>query len=221
MGGDEPSDVARTRLGTPVDDLSGEERRVAARLREAGIDIEEVAELYHFRYDVEPAVTVLIESLTEVEDWALKATIALALRNTAAKRRSSEVMPPLLEEYSRAQHPVLRQRLAETVAYHFTDDWYREVHELAVAAPGGDEEGVLLEALGRTRSHRAEARQVFLDALDSTPADVAVAVGALRGLRRVGPDSAAAQRAHRFLEHPEAHVRKEAKRIIEAVEGPP
>ena len=217
-------DKYRERFGWKVGDdsftKSGEELRrealerdrldsapVLAELRTVGFDVEHITHLYTRRLSYKAAIPVLIKWLPIVTNLYVKEHIVRALSVPWA--RPTAVMPLIREFRSLEQKHRLGVRWAignalEAIA---DDSVFAEISELARDKRYGTDRAMLVLALGKMKN--PQAVDVLVQLLDDEDV-VGHAVAALRKL------SVESTRSHlqRFVSHPEAWVRNEAKKAL-------
>jgi hypothetical protein len=181
---------------------------VVVELRTTGFPIEHVEDLYQKRFKYPEAVPVLLKWLPRVDDPSLKDQIVRALsvpwaRSVAAK--------PLVQEFRRSPDTwVLRWSIGNALSVVADDSVFDDIVELICNKAYGRAREMLAPALSRMKNPKAV--EVLIDCLND-PEVAGHAVGALGKLRA----KEAEPHLHRFLTHPKAWIRKEARTALNRI----
>jgi len=182
------------------------EKGLLAELTSLGLTVDSVDDLYNTEVDYRLAIQVLIRALPRLEDQREKESVVRALSVSWAKPAAG---PVLLEQF-RTVHDEgglgIRWSIANAPSVVATDAIFDDLAVLVRDRAYGRSREMLAVALGRCRE--APAEPLLIELLD----DEQIAGHALMAL--------AARRAKvpsdvvgRFLGHPQAWVRKYARRL--------
>lgn len=193
------------------DELSEkEDRLIVDALRTVGIEVNGVYDLVNRDDDDYPeAIPVLIGLLPKVRESRVKEGIIRAL---TVKEARGVAARPLLDEFYRMEDTVFKWAVGN--ALNIVADWEHvdEILEIVQDRSHGNSRQMFAMALGRFRG-RPEIVDVLIDLLD----DDDVVAHALDALRRLKAEKAR-KAAERLLDHPRKLVRREAEKLLSALD---
>jgi hypothetical protein len=187
-----------------------EELPILAELRELGLGVEHIQDLYQQRYDYQRAIPLLVSWVPRVHDRAVKEMLVRAVTVPWGRGIAG---PTLVEAFERAgDYPDSFQwavgSAIETVAdASLLDDMIR----LARDRDYGRAREMIVMGLGRIR--RPEAVRTLIELLD----DPEVAGHAVKGLARLQPPEARAA-LERFIDDERGWVKLAARRAIAGID---
>lgn len=184
-----------------------------ADLEEAGFSVSTLAELRERGVGDRRAVPVLVKWLPEVEYPPLKRDLIATLGSRWARPGAAR---PLIEEFRRINPAEdtgatsARWSIGDVLERVADESVLDDLIEIATDVGHGRNRAFVVVALGNMGKARDEVLPVLLELLG----DDEVAAYAVMGLGKLKASEARAG-IERFLDHPEAWVRKEAKKALE------
>ncbi len=184
---------------------------VLADLARAGIEADSIDELYNRALNYRPAIPVLLHWLHRVQNDDVKEDIARALTVRWAKPSGAR---PLIEEFRKAQDPQgtgLKWAMGNALSEVADDSVFDQIVELVRDKRHGRAREMLALALGNMRNPKAV--DILVELLD----DEEMAGHAVMGLGKLKAKRAKPH-IERFLSHPKAWIRREAKRALAKID---
>jgi HEAT repeat protein len=187
-----------------------EELPILAELRELGLDVEHIEDMYQQRYDYQRAIPLLVSWIPRVQERAVKEMLVRAVSVPWARGTAG---PTLVKAFEQAdEYPGSFQwavgSAIETIADpSLLDDMIR----LARDKKYGRAREMVVMGLGRIR--RLEAVQTLIELLD----DPEVAGHAVKGLAKLQPPEARAA-LERFVDDERGWVKLAARRAIAGID---
>jgi HEAT repeat protein len=209
----EPIVAELAQLGFQLEGVSDLYKRLRPAEYEADgktLKIERMSDLYREPIDYRVAIPVLIKWLPLVNDIAVKTELVRALSTKWAKPEAAQ---PLIEEFRKAPMEKVSFKWAIGNALSEVADAtvFDEVAELVRDKQHGRAREMLAVALANTKA--PQAVDILVELLD----DEQIAGHALMGLRKLAPPEARGA-IERFVDHPKAWVRKEARRALAKID---
>ena len=202
----------RSRLESEIYDNVRRYREAAAPilsdLASVGFDVGSIAELARSKVNYRQAVPVLLRWLPNVDYRPLKYDILGALCVRFARPKAA---PVLVDEFQRAPDWRLKWAIGSALSHVASDDVFDAIVQLVRDKRHGRGREMLAVALGNMKNPKAVA--VLVELLD----DDEVAGHALMALGKLRAKTARGE-IERFLGHPKAWVRKEAKRALAKID---
>lgn len=183
-----------------------------ADLDAAGLSVETLAELRQRGAGDRRAVPVLVKWLAEIDYLPLKRDLIATLGSPWAR---PEAAGPLVEEFRRidaaqdAADTSVRWSIGDALERVADEAVLEDLIEIATDASHGHHRALVVTALGNMGKARERVLPVLLALLD----DDVVAPYAVMGLGKLKAPGARPA-VKRFLHHPDAWVRKEAKKAL-------
>lgn len=184
---------------------------VLADLAQAGFLVTEVGALRHQKIEYKEAIPILLRWLARVNDVRVKEDI---VRTLSVPWASPIAAPALIDEYRRAQDPTgtgLKWVIGNGLSIVADDRVFDELVELVQDRQHGRAREMVAVALGNMRNPRAVEVLVALLADDEVAGHALIALGKLKAKQ-------ARSHVERFLAHPKAWVRQEAKRTLTKID---
>lgn len=178
-------------------------------LRDAGFVVEAVGDLRKGA-PYPAAVPILIEWLPKIEDRYVKEDV---IRTLSVPWARPDAVAPILREFKRLPDEPLGVKWAAGNALEVIadDSVFEEIVDIATDPGYGKAREMVVAALGNMTDPRAV--EILMDLLDNE----AVAPFAVMGLGKLKA-AAAREKIEPFLGHPEATVRREAKRALAKID---
>jgi PBS lyase HEAT-like repeat-containing protein len=196
--------------------LEKEDQRVAAELRAVGIKVDSVYDLVNSRRSYKEAIPALVRVLPSVQDTRIKEGVVRAL---AVKEAIGEdVARAMIREFeaidpsAQPSEQALKWAIADTLSVVARDPVFEKVTALVRDKQHGKAREMLAEALANMKDPRAVDVLVELLDDDQIAGHAIVALGKLKA-------RAAEPAIERFLDHPKAWIRKEAKRALAKIQN--
>lgn len=189
----------------------GEAADLLAELAQVGFDVESIGELRQRRIRYDEAIPVLVKWLPRVTDRYVKDDLVRTLSVPWAR---PEAVKPLIAEFRRvADHEEigLRWAIGNALEVLADDSVFDEIVDIATDRRYGKSREMVVLALGKMKTPNAS--EVLVNLLD----DDEVAGYAVMGLGKLRV-RAARPRIELFLHHPQAWVRKEAKKALTRID---
>lgn len=176
-------------------------------LAEVGFDVDYVGELVKRRVRYEAAIPVLIRWLPVIGDRSVKEDV---IRTLSVPWARPDALKPLIEEFKKLppeEEIGLRWVVGNALEITADDSVFEEVRDLATTPSYGRSREMVVASLGNMKNQ--EAIEVLIDLLeDETVVGHAVmALGKLKAKK-------ARPKIKPLLEHPQAWIRKEAKKAL-------
>lgn len=189
-----------------------DEAPILAELRQAGLTVNGISDLFNYGLDYRRAISALLKWLPKVHNLDVKEGIVRALSVSWARPAAA---PLLIEEYRRApdQPPGFKWAVGNALGVVADDSCFEEIAELARDTRHGKARDRLLAALGTIR--RPEAIEVLIELLD----DEDMALWAARVLGQKHVDRARAK-IQELVDHAEPAVRAQATRSLAMIDRP-
>jgi len=184
---------------------------ILADLRRVGFEVKHLSDFVNYNIDYRGAIPILLDWLPRTENADIKSALVRALTVKAAKPMAGEI---LIDEFLRATDPTgtgLKWIIANALETVADDSVFDELVDLAHDKKHGKAREMVVMALGNMRNPRVA--DVLIDLLD----DEDVAGHAVVALGRLKSEKATPY-LERFLDHPRAWIRKEAKRAVTKIE---
>ena len=184
---------------------------VLAELRQAGITVEWISDLYNKRFDYRSAIPILLNWLPRVENPAVKEAIVRALSVSWARKTEAPVL--LVEEFRKAKgKSALNWAIGNGPFIVVADDSVLDdIVDLIRDETYGKAREMLVIALGRMKT--PEVKYTLIKLLD----DENLAGYAIMALGRLKIQEARPA-IERFLTHSKSWVRREAKRALAKID---
>ena len=183
-------------------------------LRAAGVPVDDVWDLVNSRHQYKAAIPVLLDWLqnldrrmSENEPGRLREGIVRALTVPAAKRIAA---PALIAEFRKSSNAVdsaTHWAIGNALGVVADDSFFDEIEELVRDRGHGRARQAIVLRLGRSRDPRAVSLLIALLDDDEVAAHAVSALGTLK-------DSTARPALEPMLNHPNALVRREAKKAL-------
>ena len=183
---------------------------VLAELRQAGITVEWISDLYNKRFDYRSAIPILLNWLPRVENPAVKEAIVRALSVSWARKTEAPVL--LVEEFRKAKgKSALNWAIGNALSVVADDSVLDDIVDLIRDETYGKAREMLVIALGRMKT--PEVKYTLIKLLD----DENLAGYAIMALGRLKIQEARPA-IERFLTHSKSWVRREAKRALAKID---
>lgn len=192
-----------------------DEQPVLADLARAGYRLEHIQDLWMWKEKYKDAIPVLVKWLHKSNNIRIKDTIVRALTRSWA----SEAMDDLLMEFRALPlelNGVPKWTIGHAIESMADDRVFDEIRSLVLDRRHGTDRDCLVSALGRMKKRKEEAVETAMKLLDDEQVQ-GNAIHALGKLKVNRPSIVMAIR--RFLDHPNAWVRKQAKVALKKIEG--
>ncbi len=181
---------------------------IVSELREAGFEVDSIADLYSKRMSYRDAVPILLRWLPTVDNPAVKEDV---VRSLTVKWARPQAAPLLIAEFRRVEGSGeelgLRWAIGNALAEVADDSVFQDVAALATDQRWGRSREMVVLALANMSDPRAVG--VLRDLLR----DDGVAGHAVMALGKLGAREARSD-IEPFLEHPKAWIRKRAKQAL-------
>jgi hypothetical protein len=193
------------------------------QLRQAGLDVQTVSDLFNKRLDYRHVIPLLLRWLPRMQNPAVKEAIVRALTDKWARPLGA---PALIGEFRRTDHAVdrshyrLKWAIGNALSVVADDSVFHDIVDLLKDRNHGVGREQLPEALLHMKlsEHRAEAEEILLKVASERPRKgdytyvrAAIALGKMKS-RRAKP------LIKLLLKHEQEWVRKEAVKALERIE---
>jgi HEAT repeat protein len=184
---------------------------VLADLADAGFQLDWVSDLYSKRFFYKDAVPILLKWLPRMENLAVKEDIVRALSVPWAKPVAA---PALVAEFHRMRNEsnsAIKWAIANALSVVADDSVFEDIVELVQDSHHGQAREMLAISLGNMKDSRAQDVLIILLDDEEVVGHAIIALGKLKSPK-------AYPFIERFLTHPKAWVRKEAKKALDRIE---
>jgi hypothetical protein len=185
---------------------------VVAELRDAGFEIDSIADLHNRRMSYRGAIPILLRWLPQIDNPAIKEDI---VRSLTVKWAKPQAGPLLVDEFRRVddfgQELGLRWAIGNALAEVSDDSVFESIADLASDPVWGRSREMVTLALGNMNDPRA------VEVLRRLLHDEVVAGYAVMALGKLGARDARSD-IERLLDHPTAWVRRQAKQALAKID---
>lgn len=194
-----------------------EDKCVCDALRgEAGLEVSSIYDLVNTSIPYPKAIPVLLRLLPDVTDERIKEGVVRALTIKEARGIAAK---PLIREFiqipgydpTSSLSVILKWAIANALSVVADDSVFEEIAELVRDKRHGKAREMLAVAMGNMKDTQAVDVLIELMNDDEVAGHAIIALGKLKALRT-------RPYIERFLNHPKAWIRKEAKRALEKID---